>query len=97
MMSCVLADAVDDRHVRPARIVQIGEAIPEPGTEMKQSACRFLRHAGITVCSSGYNSFEQSQHAPHFSDSIKSSNDMDFRGARVCKAGVYLPGQQRAN
>src|SRR5579863_5859534 len=97
MMSCMLADDVDDRHVRPARIVQIGETIPKTGAEMKQSACRFLRHAGITICRSGYNSFEQSQNAPHFTDSVKCSNDVDFRGARVCKARVYPSGEKRAN
>ena len=97
MMSGVLTDEINDWHVRPARVVQIGESVPETGTEMKQSACRFLSHAGVAVRGSGHNSFEQAQHASHFSDSIKSSNDMDFRRARVCKAGVYPSGQQRAN
>ena len=54
----MLADKVDYRHVCPARIVQIGKAVPETGAQVQKGACRFLGHARVAVRGSGDNAFE---------------------------------------
>src|SRR5438552_2092491 len=97
MISGMLANDIDDRHLRPAGIVQIGESIAKPGTEMKKSACRFVRHARITVCRSSDHSLEETKHAAHLPHSVKCSNDMYLRGARVSEADFNASGDQRAN
>ena len=49
MICGVLADEVNDRHVSPACIVQIREAVPETRAEMQECACGFFGHARIAV------------------------------------------------
>jgi hypothetical protein len=73
-----LSYKIDDRDLRAAGIVQVGEAVAEAGTEMEQSACRLLRHSRIAVGSSGDDSFKQAQEATHLGDSVKSGDDMYF-------------------
>ena len=78
MVRRVLADHVDDRYLRPAGVVQIRKAVAESGTEMQQRACRFLRHASISVGCASDHAFEQAQHAPHFWNPVKRGNNVDF-------------------
>jgi hypothetical protein len=93
----MLANQVDDRYPRPAGIVQIRETIRKSGAEMKQSARRFLRHAGVAVRRSRRNAFEQAKDAAHVSDSVKGGNDVNLRGAGVGKASVDSSGEECAN
>ena len=97
MISRMLADNVDDRNLRSARVVQISETVCETGTKMKQSACRFAGHACITIRRSSNDPFEETKHATHFRRSVKGSNYMDFRRARVREAGFNPSDNQRAN
>ena len=57
----VVADHVDDRRARAARIVQIGEAVAEPRCQMKQRRGRLLRHAAIAVGGAGDDALEQAR------------------------------------
>src|SRR5438552_19066683 len=91
MLRRMLANEVDDRHLRPARIVQIGDPVAEAGAKMKKSACWFPGHARITICRSRYHAFKQTEQAAHFRHSVKCSNYMYFRGARVAETGVNSP------
>src|SRR5438552_16026725 len=97
MLRRMLANEVDDRHLRPARIVQIGDPVAEAGAKMKKSACWFPGHACITICRSRYHAFKQTEHAAHFRHPVKCSNYMYFRGAWVGEAGFNLSCNQRAN
>src|SRR5438034_6637536 len=97
MISGMLADNVDDRHLRSARIVQISKAIGETRAKMKQSTGRFAHHASITVCGSRHHTLEETEHATHFGHPVKCSNDMYFRSARVREAGLNPASDQRAN
>jgi len=58
MIGRMLANDVDDRHLRPAGIVQIGDPVAEAGAKMKEGACWFPGHARITICRSRYHAFE---------------------------------------
>ncbi len=49
----MLPHQIYKRHLRPVCIVGIRKAIAQALTQMKQSACRFLRHAGVAVGRSG--------------------------------------------
>src|SRR5205823_1500533 len=97
MISRMLANDVDDRHLRPARIMQIGDPVAEAGAKMKESACWFPGHARITICRSRYHAFKQTEQAAHFRHSVDGSNYMDFRGARIRKTGLNASPNQRAN
>jgi hypothetical protein len=93
----MLADDVDDWHVRSARIVEIGQAIGKTRAEVKQSACRLLRHACIAVCGSGDNAFEQTENATHFCLPVECGDNMHFRGARISEADSNPSSDQRGN
>jgi hypothetical protein len=97
MIDGVLAHDIDDWHMRSARIVQIGEAIGEAGTKMKQSARWFLRHPRVAIRGPGDNAFEKTQHAADLLYAVESADDMHFRSAWIREAGVNSSGNQRAN
>ena len=78
MIRCMLTDQIDDRYLRAAGIVQISEAVAEAGPEMEKSVCWPLRHAGIAVRCTGYNSFKEAENAAHFRDSVEGGNGMYF-------------------
>jgi hypothetical protein len=88
MICGVLADEVNDRHVSPACIVQIREAVPETRAEMQECACGFFGHARIAVPGACDNAFEETEHAAYFRHSVKSGDKMNFRSARICEGGV---------
>jgi hypothetical protein len=74
----MLPHQIYKRHLRPARIVQIRKAIAQARTEMKQSACRFLRHAGVAVGRSGDDALEEAENATHFADPVERGDDVYF-------------------
>jgi len=45
---------------------------------MKQSACRFLRHAGVAVGRSGDDALEEAENATHFADPVERGDDVYF-------------------
>jgi hypothetical protein len=93
----MLAHNVDDRHVCPARIVQVRDPIGETRTEMKKSACWFSGHPCIAICGCRDNTLKQTEYAPHSSLSVECRNDVHFRGARIRKANFDPSGDQRRN
>ena len=97
MIGRMLAHQIDDGYLSPARIVQIRETIPETGAEMQEGARGFFSHARVAIGGSGGNTFEETKRATYLLDSVKRSDQMNFRSARVCKAGVDASGEQRAN
>src|SRR5207253_11370919 len=97
MINGMLANDIDDRHLRPARIVQIGDPVAEAGAKMKERACWLPSHPCITICRSRYHAFKQTEHAAHPHHSVKCSNYMYFRGARIRKTGLNaFPHQRKA-
>jgi hypothetical protein len=64
---------------------------------MQQGTGRFFSHARIAVGGSGNDSLKKAEHATHFGDPVKSGDDMHFRSARICEAGVYASREQRPN
>jgi hypothetical protein len=97
MISGMLSDKVDDRHLGPARVVQIGEAIAETGAKMQECARRFFGQARISVGGAGDDTFEEAKHATYFRHSVKRSDQMNLRGAGVGEARPNSTCYQGAN
>ena len=97
MISGVLADEVDDRHLGPARVMQIRETVGETGAEMQQGARRLFSHPRIAVGRSGHDAFEEAQYAANFRCAVQRGNNVNFRCAWVGKTSVDGSSNQGAN
>ena len=97
MVARMLADDVNDRHMRSPRIMQIRQSIAETGTQMQQRACRFFRHTCVAIRRPGDHTFEQSEHTAHFRRPVQRRHNVDLRSSRIAEAGINPSTQQRAN
>jgi hypothetical protein len=97
MIRRMLAHDADDGNMRPAGVMQIGEAVAQTRPEMKERTRRPLAHPRVSVCGAGDDSLEETEHTPHFRNLVQSRDDMYFRGARVGEASIDIPRHQRAN
>ena len=79
----MVADNVDDRRRRPARIVQIGEPVGEAGTEMQQRRGRLSGDAAKTVGGAGSDAFEQAKHAAQARVRIEGADQVHLGSARI--------------
>src|SRR6266446_3029969 len=93
----MLSDNIEDRNMRPAGVVQVREAIAKTRAKMKERAGGFPSHARVPVGSCRNNAFEKTENATHFRPLVKRRDDVHFRSARVCKAGIDSSGNQRSN
>jgi hypothetical protein len=64
---------------------------------MQQGASRSFSHPRIAVSSPGHNALEKTEHAPHFRDPVKRSDNMHFGSTRIREAGINPSGDERAN
>ena len=94
MVSRMLADDVDDRHLGTLGIVQIGKAVGQARAKMKERACRFTSHARIAVGGSGHDAFKETEHRTHFRQPVERSNNMHFRSAGIREAGPNSSSNQ---
>jgi hypothetical protein len=97
MIRRVIADDIDDGRGRAARIVQIGETVREPGTQMEKRAGGLLRHAAVPVGRTRGHTFEQRQHGPHAFDLVERRHEMHFRRARIGETHLHAASDQSAN
>jgi len=91
----LVADDVDDRRLRAACVVQVGQAIGQARTAMEQRGCRLVGHARVAVGRTGDHTFEQAQHAAHAGNPVQCGHKMHLAGARVGEACIDAAGQQR--
>jgi len=97
VISCMLADEVDDRHLGPAGVVQIRETIGKAGAKMQEGAGWFFRHPGIAIRRSRANSFEEAEHAAHFRQPVERGHEMNLRRTRVRETRVHPTRYEGAN
>ena len=94
----VVADDVDDRRGRPPGVVQIGEAVRKPWSEVEQGRRRPLGHAAVAVGHAGHRPLEQPEHRSHPLDAVDRGHEVHLRGPRVREthldAGVHQRAQQ---
>ena len=71
MVGGVISNDVDDRSAGSLRVVEIGKAIRQTWTGVKQSCRRTTSHAPKPISCSGHHAFEQAQYASHSRLAIK--------------------------
>jgi hypothetical protein len=84
----VLADDVDDRRPRTARVVQVGAAVGETRAEVQQRARGSASHPGIAVGRPGHDTLEQGQHAADGPGVVECTDQRHLGSSRVGEQGV---------
>ena len=84
----MVADDNHHRHVRPARVVQVGQAVAQPGAQVQQHRRRPVGDAGVTIGRAGGDTFEEGEHTAHPRNGVQCGNEVHLRGARVGEAHV---------
>ena len=93
----MVADDVDDRRVRLAGVVQVGEPVAESWTEMEQRRGGPFGHAGVAVGGTGGDSLEEGEHAAHLGHVVEGSDEVHLGRAGVHEAHVDATVDQRAD
>jgi len=81
----VVADHVDDRRVRPHRVVQVGQAVGQAGAQVQQRRRRPVRHPRVAVGGTGDHTLEEAQHAAHAVDLVQGGHEVHLRRAGFAK------------
>jgi len=68
--------------------VEIGQAIGQTGTAVKERNRRPFRHPAVAVGRAGRDALKQTEHAAHARHAVERGDEMHFAGARVGKARV---------
>ena len=72
----------------PAGVVQVGDAVAQPGPEVQQGGRRPLGHTGVAVGGPGHRALEQSEDGPHLGHVVERGDEVHLRRARVGEAHV---------
>ena len=91
----VVADDVDDRRRRAARVVQIGEPVGEAGAEMQERRGRLSGDAAVAVGGAGGDALEQAQHAAQARVGIERADQMHFGSAGIGETNLHAAVDQR--
>lgn len=94
MIGRVIADHVDDRRARPARIVQVRGAVGIAWSQMKQGAGGHPGHARISIGSPRHHALEQAQHRPHPRLLVQRSDELHLAGAGVGETDGHVVRDQ---
>ena len=90
----LVAHDVDDRRLRAARVVQVGQTIRQARPTVQQRCRGLARHARITIGRTGHHALEQAQHTVHAGHAIERRHEVHLGRAGVGKAGVDAALQQ---
>jgi hypothetical protein len=98
VVRCVVADDVEDRDLRAACVVKVGEPIGKAWSKMQQGACGLPGHAAIPICGARDHTFKQAENTAHSRDAVERGDEMHFRRSRIRKADIdtachQCPGQ----
>ena len=91
----MVADDVDDRRRRPARVVQIGEAVGEAGTQVQERRGGLAGDAAIAVGGAGSDALEQAQHAAQARVRIEGADQVHLGSARIGETNLDAAIDQR--
>lgn len=95
MVGGLVANDIDDRCLRAARIMEIGQAVGQARAAVQQRGGGLARHARITIGGAGHHAFKQAQHAAHAGNAVQRRHEVHLAGAGVGEAGVHAACQQR--
>ena len=85
----VIADDIDDGRGGPARIVQIGQAVGQPGPEMKQRGGRLAGDPPVAIRGARRNAFKQAQDRADAAHRIQRRDEMHLRCPRIGKTQLH--------
>ncbi len=91
----MVADEVDDRDVRATRVVQVRDAVAEPGPEVEQRARGLVGHACVAVGRAGDDALEEAEHRAHPRDVVERGDEVHLGGARVREADLDVGVDER--
>ena len=91
----MIADDVDHGRRGAFRVVDIGKAVRETGTQVQERRCRFVRHARIAIGRAGDDTLEHAEHAAHARLAIKRRDEMHLRCAGIGETHIDAASQQR--
>ena len=86
MIGCVFADDIDDRRACSTCVVQVGQPVGEPWSQMQQRTGRLAGHSCVAVGSTGHHTFEEPKYATHTVLGIERRDEVHLGGARVREA-----------
>ncbi len=92
----VVADHVDDRRARAARVVQVGEPVAEARRQVQQRRGRLARHAAIAVGGAGDDALEEGEDAAYRRHAVERRHEMHLGRAGIGEAGIDAALDQRA-
>ena len=92
----LVADDVDDRAVRPAGVMEVGEAVGEAGPAMEERRRGPAGHARIAVGGAGGDALEQGEDATDARHAVERGDEVHLAGAGIGEAGVDAAGKEGA-
>ena len=90
----VVADDVDHRRARPARVVQVGDAVGQAGAQVQQCGGRTAGHAAPAVGRAGADVLLQPEHAADARLPLERAHEVELGRARVGEAHLQALGVQ---
>jgi hypothetical protein len=78
MVCGMLTDKVDNRHLSPMSVMQIGEAVAEAGAKVKECTCWPASHTCVAISSSSHHAFKEAENTAHFPHLVEGGNNMNF-------------------
>ena len=93
----VVADDIDQRHMRAARVVQIGQGIRETWPQMKQRARRLSASCAHSRRRRRRPRLRKARHAAHRGRAVQSGDEVNFGRAGIHEADVRRRRHQRAD
>ena len=84
----MVADHVHHRGVRAPCVVEIGEAVCQPGSQVEKRHRGASGHAAESVCCARTDALEQAEHRTNAADGIQRRDERHLRRARVREADV---------
>ena len=86
---------VEEGSARPARVVEVGEAIALPGTEMQQDCGRAIGDAPVAISRSCRHALEEGKDATHGWDVVEGGDEVHLGGSRVGEADINAASDER--
>ena len=99
MVGRVIAHDVDQWRPGPPRVVQVGQAVAESGSQVEQSGRRLFRHAGVAVGRTRGDTLEEREDCAHFGHRIECGDEVHLGRPGIAEAGIdartHQSGQKR--
>ena len=90
----MLADNVDYRRARLARVVEVRQRVRQARSQVQQGGRRLSGHAGIPVRRAGTDALEQAQDAAHARHAVERRDKLHLGSSRIHQAQIHFVGQQ---